>query len=299
MRTFRIATISNVGKGGSEIPFEFSQNFPYSGKIEALDIPETGIYFLEAWGAEAGDLSTEGQHATNAVKPGKGGYSYGYARLNKGDKIYIVVGGKPQTSAAFGNECSAFTYAGGYNGGGNGEFIKSGSPWVMYAAGGGATHFAKVSGLLSSIGYDSFVTAGNGLLVAAGGGGATQSIDWPAQTSWSAVGSNCHGGYGGGLEGGKGNSYTGQSYWPAQYTDPATQTSGYAFGKGQTGCGGGLYGGSLKNYGQTLVNTSGGGGSSYIGGVTDITISGEEFTKNTESNNNSGNGKAKITYITK
>ena len=86
------------------------------------------------------------------------------------------------------------------------------------------------------------------------------------------------GGGGGGAYGMAGRSAGGLNGYEAYYGGIATQTSGYAFGKGASaifvnknvdvaGGGGGYYGGYAKSSGQASVyNAAGGGGSSYISG---------------------------------
>lgn len=57
-------------------------NFPYSGDIQTFTAPETGVYNIEAWGAQ-GDADG-----------GYGGYSTGQVILNEGETVYIGVGGQ-------------------------------------------------------------------------------------------------------------------------------------------------------------------------------------------------------------
>ena len=175
---------------------------------QTYTVPTTGTYKLEVWGAQGGENG------------GYGGYSTGKVNLTSGEKIYINIGGlgvsKDSGSA--------------YNGGGRGY-----ATYATCGSGGGATHIAKVSGLLSTLSSKT----SNILIVAGGGGGY------------------CHdttGGSGGGISGGGSN--------------PGTQTSGNAFGVGagvSSGCcmrgggGGGYYGGSHSD------NAPGSGGSGYIG----------------------------------
>lgn len=152
---------------------------------------------------------------------------------------------------------------------GNQRYNGGGSP-----RGGGATHIALVTGLLNAIGKTIFDQ--QGLIVAGGGGGGDN------------YGDNTNpGGSGGGLKGGL------STYSPSSYQ--ATQTSGYAFGLGgnsDSGGGGGYYGG----YGN---NRGGCGGSGWIGGVPEITYKGTTYTPSTSNGANNGNGKAKISFITK
>ena len=200
-----IVYLSSVG-----VKYNFTtinKSYTTSGE-QTYTVPTTGTYKLEVWGAQGGENG------------GYGGYSTGKVNLTSGEKIYINIGGlgvsKDSGSA--------------YNGGGRGY-----ATYATCGSGGGATHIAKVSGLLSTLSSKT----SNILIVAGGGGGY------------------CHdttGGSGGGISGGGSN--------------PGTQTSGNAFGVGagvSSGCcmrgggGGGYYGGSHSD------NAPGSGGSGYIG----------------------------------
>lgn len=102
----------------------------------------------------------------------------------------------------------------------------------LIGTGGGATHIAKVTGLLSTLSSN----LSDILVVAGGGGGGLISNETPT------TGAN-----GGGISGSGSNS--------------ADQTTGYAFGQGESSGGGsGLYGGYKAANGN-----SGGAGSGYIG----------------------------------
>ena len=239
-----------------EIGYEW--DFAYTGGVQTFEVPCDGLYRLEVWGSKGGGAG------------GAGGYSSGYVNLELGSQLYVVAGGQP------------------YNGGGtavgsdeNWDFGYRRSGSVSY--GGGATHIAKVSGTLASIGYNSFVTQGNGYIVAGGGGGGAVSD-----------GNSRSGGSGGGLNGGSGSS--------ASKAPGGTQTSGYAFGQGKTGGtnlnspagngGGGFYGGQTD-----FSDTGGGGGSGWIGGVPEIEYKGTTYTPSTSNGVNGSTGKAKITLI--
>ena len=108
----------------------------------------------------------------NGYIGGYGGYSIGTITLSKSQNLYINVGGNGTTKI------------GGYNGGGN---RPSGDTTGWYAgSGGGATHIATVSGLLSTLENSKFDI----LIVSGGGGGATSSSTY-----------NANGGSGGGYMG--------------------------------------------------------------------------------------------------
>ena len=253
----------NRGQEGGFEPFE--QTFNYTGSIQQLAVPSTGLYKLEVWGA------CGGYRPSTSHVGGKGGYSVGYTKLVKNEILYIVCGG---VGSAYGD--------GGYNGGGRGSGL---STWGG-AGGGGATHIAKLDGLLAAIGYENFVTNRKGLIVAGGGGGAAASN----YESWG------DGGSGGGLTGGSGVGH----YSPGG----GTQTGGFAFGQGgyinspiswYGGGGSGLFGGGVAT-GQDR-GSSGAGGSGYIDGVPEITYQGITYTPSTTNGVNGSNGYATVTRI--
>lgn len=269
-----IAIIRNlaIGGGGGEDPYvPFSQTFQYTGNIQTLSIPATGLYKLEVYGAKGG-------HNENGAKGGK---SVGHIMLKKSTILYIVCGGKGVTSAN--DQYTVKTAAGGYNGGGSGRTY--GNPYEgIVGGGGGATHIALVTGLLKDIGYTDFVTNQQGLIVAGGGGGGNYEWGYNQGTY------NFYGGAGGGLTGGNGSN---------DASSGATQTTGYAFGLGQSntsgsggGGGGGLYGGISNGW-----NRGGGGGSGWIVGVPTIEHKGTMYIPETTANVNSGDGYAIIERV--
>ena len=167
---------------------------------------------------------------------GYGGYSVGEVSLSPGDILYINIGGAGYfAKKAISN--------GGYNGGGNAYYSGSG---------GGATHIALNNGLGE---LKNYVDNQSDVLIVAGGGGGPQSHN--------------NGGDGGGYIGGASSCYT-----TCNTIGGATQTTGYAFGQGESvpelnadgtsldvgGGGGGWYGGSISG-----VGGGGSGGSGYIG----------------------------------
>ncbi len=104
-----------------------TKEYDYTGNIEVFTAPTTSEYILEVWGSEGGSYNT-------TYIGGYGGYSTGIVSLTKGEKLYIVVGGKGT------NNSTLETIPGGYNGGGTG----SGSANLVYSSsGGGATHIGK------------------------------------------------------------------------------------------------------------------------------------------------------------
>src|SRR5574344_2838708 len=241
-----------------------SWTFDYTGDIQTFNVPYSGVYKLEVWGAQGGISYANGSQQDIG---GYGGYATGNITIKSKESLYIVVGGKGGIGSF--SACST----GGYNGGGTGSNDGGGcggsNDDEAAGGGGGATHIATTNrGLLSS--YSSYQ---NEVLIVAGGGGGA---------SWTFPG-----GTGGGTNGGI-NSYTTSSY--------STQTTGYAFGVGQNGSGaangdgvagggGGWYGGYTAN---VSYQSAGTGGSGYIGGVTDGSMT---------NGSRAGNGYAKLTLV--
>ena len=257
--------------------------FAYTGEEQTFIVPTTGSYKLETWGAQGGSYST--------YRGGFGAYSVGSIYLVKNTKVYINAGG---TGTIGKMTSSAIVTSGGYNGGG----ANTSNQYGYGTTGGGATHIATSSGLLSS-----FEKNLNSLLIVSGGGGGGGQ-----ETGYIGY---CYGGSAGGMSGSKGSSNPNRYYAPGNV---GTQTSGYAFGQGENssswmGSGGsGLHGG--------YQGCGGGGASSYIGNssLTEKAMycyncqeSTEESTKTisttcvsetpTENCAKSGNGYARITLI--
>ncbi|WP_317897967.1 glycine-rich protein [Aurantibacillus circumpalustris] len=202
--------------------------FSYTGGQQTIAL-QAGSYSVQCWGAK-------GESAVNQPTGGIGGYSAGTFSLSSTTTVYVSAGGKGSlgpSSGAFAN--------GGWNGGGQGY-----GSTVIGAGGGGASHIATVTGVLSALSSNT-----SAIIIVAGGGGGS---------GYAGVGGN-----GGGVTGGNGNSGTGG-------------TTGGTFGVGAIGTtagtcgggGGGWFGGNLGSPG----NTGGaGGGSGYIGGlISGITV---------------------------
>ena len=218
----------------------------------------------------------------------QGGKSEGDYVAHKNQILYICVGGK----GAEGNW--SVTGVGGYNGGGPGGGTNS---YNAHGSGGsGATHICLQDGVLKDLknAYEN-----NQLLMVAGGQGGK-------------VGPYGIGGYGGGIEGGKPNCLYNVTNFPV-----ATQSTGYAFGLGQTGRtgtnndggyegggggGGGLYGGYAPQNLGPYTNHTGGGGSGYVNPqlVKGKTIAGNQSflsPSGVSETGHAGNGAAQITWL--
>ena len=270
-------------------------DYDYTGDEQAYVVPEDGVYTLETWGASGGDVDSSN-------KGGYGGYSIGKVSLNKGDILYINVGGSGNTTTAFDKIAE-----GGYNGGG--DAINTNHDCISYlsGSGGGATHIATKSGLLSTL-SDSL----DSILIVSGGGGGSNNCGY---------GNYGSGGSGGGVNGVSADSSGGSNTYglgATQETFGCDNRGGKcgSFGQGysgtksqySTGGGSGLYGGGAGRI------SGSGGGSGYIGNakLTDKTMycynckeSDDESTKTisttnvssdaTENNAKIGNGHVRIT----
>lgn len=135
-----------------KINVSYSIDFSYKGRVQEFIAPHTGLYKLEAWGASGGTR-------VSTVLGGAGGFSSGVVSLEKGESLYIFVGGE-------GNQLSK-----GFNGGGKSDHNGN----ATY--GGGATDF-RVGGK----GYF------NRILVA--GGGGTASTTYPGGLAGGSIRDN-------------------------------------------------------------------------------------------------------------
>ena len=266
-------------------------DYEYTGDYQPFTVPVSGYYKMEAWGAQGGTVLYNG--ATSDYIGGFGAYTSGYIYLNQNDTLYVYAGGKG------GDGLTAKTTAlGGYNGGGTGDHDNSDNE--VSGGGGGATDIRLVSGT-----WNDATSLNSRIMVAAGGGGGAD-----VKT---------------GLPGGDliNSATNSQGYTSTLYT-ATTQNSGYAFGIGQNGArlvtnyppsggGGGYYGGISPSSDSNFFLIAG-GGSSFISGYAGVnaitSASSRTHTNNTlhygnkyfidgemQTGVNSGNGKAKITYV--
>lgn len=275
----------------------------YSNQNQTRTIAEPGYYKLEVWGASGGGSSSVSTR-------GYGGYSVGTLYLDANETIYINIGGAGNTVTS-----AVSTVAGGYNGGGQ-AYSTDSYGTNNYGSGGGATHIATKSGVLSSLAN----YLDNIIIVAGGGGGSAYYYNTTVNYHYGS------GGSGGGANGADNyNGYTstttlGTAKGGAQtlITSTDTNTISGAFGKGAdakegyAGGGGGYYGG------QSRYLTGGAGGSGYIGNTNltnkimycyNCTVNNNDSTKTqtttchsasaTEKCAKEGNGFATITYVGK
>ena len=219
-------------------------NFGYTGGEQTFVAPVSGTYRLETWGAQGGSYNSE-------FFGGYGGYSTGIIALKNSKNIFINVGGSGNTSLGLSTISN-----GGYNGGGSGKssFNNANS---FGSGGGGATHIAIKTGLLSTL-----ENSKTDIIIVSGGGAGIYAdlALFPYYSPFKI-------GHAGGYIGNKGVAHT---YRDDIYSmsDGGTQIGGYSFGIGNSysdnaysetaGGGGGYYGGDNNSY-------TAGGGSGYIG----------------------------------
>ena len=214
--------------------------FSYTGGEQTFTAPQDGIYQIETWGAQGGsnqETSTSGY----------GGYSNGILNLSNNNELYINIGGKGQGGNNGNCNLDESICYGGYNGGGNSHF-ESDTKW---GSGGGATHIALKSGLLSTLSGENDISK---ILIVSAGGGGEYSSSYLAGSAGGFIGNN------GALRQG----YT-QATGGTQNNGGSGRFAG-SFGMGGnctskncSGGGAGFYGGGGTNV------SSGAGGSSYIG----------------------------------
>ena len=301
--SLKIKKLSRTEKKVYTGPTEWT--FDYTGGEQTFTAPLTGTYKLETWGAQGG--------STGTCTGGYGGYSQGTIILETGKNIYINVGGEGIGGLTWVEK------KGGYNGGGYSTINSDTNSYN--ASGGGATHIATVSGLLSTLSnkiYSILIVSGSGggighnkaygCLYRNGSGGGFRGTDSTLYKDEGA-GKNFQGG--GGSQTSTGNIIFAGNSLDINVSESNLYGFG-AFGRGGSsfgGSGAGYYGGSSSGY-------YSGGGSGYIGNSLltnksmycyNCTESTEESTKTisttctsatpTENCAKSGNGYARITLI--
>ena len=245
---------------------------------------KAGTYLLEVWGAQGGNTTNN--------NGGRGGYSFGLVSFCKSVNLHIFIGAKGVLPMPEEEYSCIIDSERSFNGGGKGSYCNDEGGLRYGASGGGATDIRVNGNGLN-----------NRILVAGGGGGA-------------GYGYRTHnpGGFGGGLNGGDGQSDFHQKGLGATQSHGGLQFGGGAIGQGadrpsgaaSSGGGGGYYGGGSGQ----LTGASGGGGSGFI--CMDRScgypfIKGElrsgndnipDFYTGNEIQGNYGNGFARISLIT-
>ncbi len=312
--------IGHKGDGHARITFvDGDMSYSATGKIESYTAPRSGYYLLEGWGAQGGDADQEEKPEYGYMKGGKGGYSYGTVYLNEGQNVYIAVGGEGKSENVAQTKERDRIIPGGFNGGGA---THGGSPdtYKIIASGGGATHFAletsDAAGFPANGTLANYVNIKDKVLLVAGGGGGALYCRYNTTTGYFVA----YGGCGGGEIGGSGKviasgmaGFTGaeitggaqeqQSGDPSQRYGTFGQGANADLSSGDSGGGGGWYGGSKLEKANGLSGMSGGGGSGHVNSeliINGATIGGDnEFASPTgeQETGHSGDGFAKITFI--
>ena len=129
------------------------EKFEYTGEYQEFEAKDSGYYKMECYGAKGGYSRIDGSIGATG---GNGGYTFGVIYLEKGEKLYVYVGGHG-ADAVVGKDAK-----GGYNGGGLGTWDHSDDEAA--GAGGGATDVRLISGE-----WDNFESLKSRIMVAAGG----------------------------------------------------------------------------------------------------------------------------------
>ena len=126
-----------------------SWNYSYTGNYQEFEVPITGEYKIELWGAQGGDY----ENNTESGNGDHGAYVSGNIELKKGTELFVYVGqglGSRNTPSFNGTTSSS--------GGGN--------------PGGGATDIRLVKGTWNEI------NSLRSRIIVAGGGGSNEGGDW-------------------------------------------------------------------------------------------------------------------------
>jgi hypothetical protein len=225
-------------------------NFQYIGEvITEFEIPISGTYKIEAWGASGGGTNTAP----------KGAYSKSFVFLNKGERIKILVGEKGYDGHSSDIYCS---------GGGGGSFVVKGETPLCVAGGGGgnspnpksvaASYACGQSGQYGSDPHSRQVqlTYGgqSGVYYSGGGGGFRYNGGDPSSTGKGGISF---------INGGRRQTASGYSGVGYGGFGGGGSTHGYCGGSG----GGGGYTGGGGSYGDNARDYQGGGGGSFFTGT--------------------------------
>jgi hypothetical protein len=291
---YYINRLGNIATGS------IASEYFYTGS-EQRELYPAGLYRVEVWGANGG------ASGGNGVAPGGiGGYSVGTIRLTTPTVLYINVG-EVGLSRVTTSRDETGRVPGGYNGGGASGFGNTITQIV--GSGGGATHIAKRTGILSALASfksDVIIVAGGG----GGAGGGTSPFNGTSFTHSGGDGGGSSGKTGGWAVttrlGGSGGTQIAGGIGGMGYTEETTAATAGSFGIGGSGGGardnayigggggGGWYGGGGGNAG----GAAGGGGSGYIKGlINPRTAQSTETGFIAKPNTTDGNGYVKITPV--
>ncbi|MDR1358379.1 MAG: hypothetical protein LBJ48_03365 [Coriobacteriales bacterium] len=214
------------------------------------EVPKTGYYKLECWGANGGQIPTP--YISSLSQNGFGGYASGTVYFTKGTIVYLTAGGAGKfldstSSAQKWPDPTSSLYAvhGGFNGGGDAAMDPSSA--TTYRTGGGGASDVRV--LNDDLSYR--------ILVAGGGGGNSSHVT----TSYGGNGGGLTGANGGqdidnAFGGGGTQSAGGWTYFKPEEYPPGFGVGGSFHSISVGGGGGGWYGGG--------GGKGAGGGSGYV-----------------------------------
>lgn len=215
------------------------------GRFEFV-APASTWYKVQLWGGQGGQGRT---NWTLKQPGGKGSYTEGEIFLEKGQELFLYIGGKGQAGGipATNKTLKCAGGAAGYNGGGKGAKDSNCDSAPEPGGGGGGASDVRLVDAPSEDDWDDFESLKSRIMVAAGGGGGHYSYA--------------------GTAGGMQHAAIARSNFSYQY---ANQIDGYAFGIGQDGVsssygGGGSGGGYFGGYNSGTSN-QGFGGSSFVSG---------------------------------
>ena len=276
--------------------------------VQTVTLPWYGVYKLECWGAQGGDLDRTVNSTGNGYGPnpygGKGAYVCGQISLSRGTTFRVYVG----EEGGHNNTSSELTFNGGGHGANQGSNDGAGS------RGGGATDIRTVIHSEAN-GWGGDASLDSRIIVAAGGGGCTTygTVVYDDASNPSSFGhGDGSGGAAGGLYGYEGlttyklskeTAFINHTYTDAQGGSQSSGGAGWIWGgegnpiangvSGDKGYGGsttssreggggsGLYGGGSGGVIGSMVS-SGAGGSSFISGHPGCsTITGYSFSSTT------------------
>ena len=242
------------------ITTKIEYNFDYQEKAQEFQVPVTGDYTIELWGA-AGNYKE-----TKIDNVGKGAYTKGTINLSEGEDLYIYTGKNATDEGTFNSE----SFNAGSTAQGIIKYPKNSNNLTGYhnsSSGGGATDVRLIKGK----DWNDEKSLQSRIMVAAGGGG-TQYYYSTSGTEQKVLGI---GGSGGGLMGYPGSQkfITGLSRSNIHILEnygKTTNVTGYnqefAFVSGGSQTSGGLANKCIKNSKECDSESKGSNGSFGIGG---------------------------------
>ena len=252
-----IFTFTTLGALGSKGPTDTSgyqgttlqHKVTLDNGIQIWQVPLSGSYVIEAWGASGAEGRQSGDVSAAARPGGKGAYMRGTFNFTRGTKLKILVGQKG-SRGAFGSPLPG--------GGGGGTFVTSLSNAPLIVAGGGGGGVAESGNMNEG---DPGQTTGNGSRAGGsnGSGGDIYEQGSPSNSFECGAGGglNGDGESGSVFEGGKGFVKGGKGG-----DSPVGGHGGFGGGGAgflYPGAGGGYSGGGVLKDGSEVI--AGGGGS--------------------------------------